>query len=348
MDLRAQSSEQVPFTEQVNPMSTELDGGLDPSSFLRTLRAADSQIFGGYKGESGILDLPCLTQIGKVAETCAGFIESSTKVCNGKLVFSGCGTSGRIAYLTARRYESILDQLHCTRETAVFDYTCAGGDSALLLSDELPEDDPQQGRAALVDAISKGAVQEAYLVGVTCGLSAPYVAGQVAAVLADDLQIEGRQCGAAVVGFNPVSMARDMPVDGLPGGHATIRDVFLHLDRVSALDLNDAMRAMLNPIIGPEPVTASSRMKGGSAALVILDAICLRTLSGTQLLSDAPNRFSDLKRLSSLDLDDIILEYSYTHARTYTKLGAAMPPIMLSSASSLSQVHAHRFVDLLI
>ena len=31
---------------------------------------------------------------------------------------------------------------------------------------------------------------------------------------------------------------------------------------------------LLNPVVGPEPLTASSRMKGGSATKVILDVVC--------------------------------------------------------------------------
>jgi hypothetical protein len=45
------------------------------------------------------------------------------------------------------------------------------------------------------------------------------------------------------------------------------------------------LHGMINPVIGPEPVTGSSRMKGGSATMVILDTLCLRALHHSALLS---------------------------------------------------------------
>jgi hypothetical protein len=66
-----------------------------------------------------------------------------------KILFSGCGTSGRIAFLTARRYNRLLrDVLRGgggEGEGGVFGYLIAGDDAAILLSDELPEDDPHHG-----------------------------------------------------------------------------------------------------------------------------------------------------------------------------------------------------------
>lgn len=44
-------------------------------------------------------------------------------------------------------------------------------------------------------------------VGITCGLSAAYVAGQVARSMADERHV------TALIGFNPVALARDSPVE---------------------------------------------------------------------------------------------------------------------------------------
>jgi N-acetylmuramic acid 6-phosphate (MurNAc-6-P) etherase len=99
---------------------------------------------------------------------------------------TGCGTSGRIAFMVARALNFVCQQRGC-REP--FRYKISGGDAALLLSDELPEDDPQQGAADLqsVEAEANGA--PVMLIGITCGLSAPYVAGQVKSISAISISL---------------------------------------------------------------------------------------------------------------------------------------------------------------
>ena len=54
----------------------------------------------------------------------------------GVIVMTGCGTSGRVAFLTARALNAVLLAAGLPR---VFRYLVSGGDHALLLSDELPE-----------------------------------------------------------------------------------------------------------------------------------------------------------------------------------------------------------------
>ena len=53
-------------------------------------------------------------------------------------------------------------------------YCVSGGDEALLVSKELPEDDPHLGAQDFHAAID--GFKESFLFGITCGLSAPYVA----------------------------------------------------------------------------------------------------------------------------------------------------------------------------
>ena len=60
-------------------------------------------------------------------------------------VFSGCGTSGRVAWLCARSYNRILCQFHPELQHC-FRYCISGGDQSLVISNELPEDDPHQVR----------------------------------------------------------------------------------------------------------------------------------------------------------------------------------------------------------
>ena len=117
---------QRPVTELNNELCGELDGAVDAASFLRMLQAADSQVFGGYKQYPSILS-PSMLDALSAAATTAGSVWLKP---SGTVIMAGCGTSGRVAWLTARRFASLLGvQLR---------YAMAGGDSALLLSDELP------------------------------------------------------------------------------------------------------------------------------------------------------------------------------------------------------------------
>jgi hypothetical protein len=60
-------------------------------------------------------------------------------------VFAGCGTSGRIAWLCAHSYNAIMRDI-CPELPPMFHYCISGGDEALVLSKELPEDDPVLGK----------------------------------------------------------------------------------------------------------------------------------------------------------------------------------------------------------
>ena len=123
-----------------------------------------------------MLDDTFVEELERTSIACANLI---TKSDDAKIIMTGCGTSGRIAFLTARRYNLLLKEVGVSND--YFGYACAGGDSALLLSDELPEDDPLAGVADLQKASNSST--HTMLVGVTCGISAPYVAGQVAHML---------------------------------------------------------------------------------------------------------------------------------------------------------------------
>jgi hypothetical protein len=136
-----------------------------------------------------------------------------------KILFSGCGTSGRIGFLAARHFNGLL----ADRGFApLFTYTVSGGDAAIVASDELPEDRPDLG----VDDFkqkTKGATHVLF-VGISCGLSAPYVAGQLA-YTHELLEREGGGEagnsaplieGSVAIGFNPASLARHSVVPAGP------------------------------------------------------------------------------------------------------------------------------------
>jgi predicted NBD/HSP70 family sugar kinase/N-acetylmuramic acid 6-phosphate (MurNAc-6-P) etherase/GNAT superfamily N-acetyltransferase len=284
--MAANPAMSVPVTELVHPLCETLDGAVSPSAFLRTLRAADSEIFAGYGGYAGLAAPAVRADLGRAARAVADALDADD--ASGVVVLTGCGTSGRLAFLTARRYRAATG--------GRVRYACAGGDSALLLSDEQPEDDPHQGRRDVAHAAA-GATT-VYLVGVSCGLSAPYVAGQIAAALPTAAPSVS---GVTVVGFNPVDLARNVPIphchpDGTPASFQACLQALLARGRT----LTDVV---LNPVVGPEPVAGSSRMKGGSATLVLLDVLLL---AATKTAAETPAA-----------VDAALAAYQQVHALTY-------------------------------
>ena len=102
-------------------------------------------------------------------------------------------------------------------------------------------------------------------VGITCGLSAPYVAGQIAHAL--DNPDNFNHIG--LIGHNPPDLARDDTIENWPRG--TFRSVLA--------DLAKSERAMImTPVLGGETITGSSRMKGGSGTLITLQTAFVAAL----------------------------------------------------------------------
>ena len=95
------------------------------------------------------------------------------------------------------------------------------------------------------------------VVGVSCGFSAAYVAEALERALDDG---EGLFCGARVdvtcVGFNHPSSARPDFHRVMTALHGSAR----------------GERVLINPILGPEAIAGSPRMKGGTATKLVLDA----------------------------------------------------------------------------
>ena len=254
----------LPPTEEVNDLSIELDS-LDAIGFVRALRAVDAQIFSGWRQHAGLLDDGPLAAAEQAVQSTVAALRH-----DGVVVLTGCGTSGRVAHLVARRFNRLLP-----KEPKAFDYLISGGDAALLLSDELPEDDPVAG-AAQLEAIGGGRTACVNM-GISCGLSAPYVAGQLdfAISTAASSRASPPRYAAVAIGFNPAALSRDAPVAGLSCG-GSFRDICTALTQPSEDPTRPSPHALVNPVVGPEAVAGSSRMKGGSATLVIADAIAYR------------------------------------------------------------------------
>jgi len=259
-----------------------------------------------------------------------------------RIVVSGSGTSGRIGFYAARKYNALLKRLG---QPELFGYTISGGDSAFLLSDELPEDDPQAGVQDLRTVC--GGDKPCLIIGITCGLSAPYCAGQVDFVL--DKIAEEERSGAAssgysaiLMGFNPAELARNVTIERWADrrtGSKTVRDVVLRVaDKMSATAPSAEQRAvLLNPIIGPELVCASSRMKGGSIALILLETIFTRAILevfGEEVGEQLPPTPAEATTAASAS--SIIQAYSACIDETYSAENkAVLAPLLDLACNSL-------------
>jgi hypothetical protein len=84
-----------------------------------------------------LYDTSIVDAIAATASSAAAIIRNTKAgTRRGVIVLSGCGTSGRMAFLTAKNFNRVLKSQGLP---PLFRYTVSGGDPALLLSDELPE-----------------------------------------------------------------------------------------------------------------------------------------------------------------------------------------------------------------
>ncbi|XP_024865829.1 glucokinase regulatory protein isoform X3 [Kryptolebias marmoratus] len=231
---RRQSADYEPFlpvSEKSNPLTRDMDRA-SPDSIVRMLQACDTQMF---RKETGATHQDPQDSL---------------------VVLSGCGTSGRLAFFITSGFNRALRQLN---RSEIYAYIIAGGDKALFSSQEAPEDDPKLGTLSLKQACE--GKRRVLFIGISCGLSAPFVAGQL------DFCLQNPEVYTPVlVGFNPTHQARDEPI---PGCSFTFRSV---AERMRALAKRRGA-FLLNPVVGPEAVSGSSRMKGGSATKILLEVV---------------------------------------------------------------------------
>lgn len=193
-----QQQDEPRITELPNEMSLNIDIA-SPTQIIRILRQCDSQIYGGWHEHGNIYDYTHVISV--IVVHCMYYLQQNFNNKNtnkvNKIVLTGCGTSGRLGYLTARLFNEYLESIN---EKACFDYCIAGGDKALLTSQELPEDDPIAGVKDLKEATNDAT--NVVLIGITCGLSAPYVGGQI------EYSMKQENWVSILLGFNPTRLAR--------------------------------------------------------------------------------------------------------------------------------------------
>lgn len=242
----------VPVTEAVNPTTENLDVA-SPIEIVSLLHKCDKEIFEGWNEYKSLYNEEVLATLDKIISISASIIENPA---SGLIVLSGCGTSGRIAFLTARTFNAKLLELS---RSPCFKYLIAGRDKALFTSQEAPEDDPVCG-VEMLKEVTDGKTKVLFL-GITCGLSAPYVGGQLQYCM-ENLDV----FTPVVLGFNPTHQARNNPIEKWK---STFLQVINKMEEMKSS--SDVF--ILNPVVGPEPITGSSRMKSGSATKVLLETI---------------------------------------------------------------------------
>ncbi|XP_078256267.1 glucokinase regulatory protein isoform X2 [Rhinoraja longicauda] len=244
----------LPITERSNPITHDIDLS-DSVQIVQLLKKCDEEIF--QKEEDSATNYKTLFSesiLMALRDTAKQVQEVLRDADDNLIVLSGCGTSGRLAFLLASSFNRLS-------KTKIYDYIIAGGDKALMTSQELPEDNPETG-IKMLKAITK-MKKKVLFIGISCGLSAPFVAGQL-----DFCMNNLDKFTPVLVGFNPINMARP---DKIEEWHLTFLQVAERLQ-----ELHNIQKAfIINPSVGPEGITGSSRMKGGSATKLLLETVFL-------------------------------------------------------------------------
>lgn len=244
----------LPVSEKSNPLTHDIDRA-STNSIVRMLQTCDAQMFQEETGSNyqRLVSEQVVETLMEVAKKVELILKDPR---DSLVVLSGCGTSGRLAFLITSAFSRALRELN---QKSVYSYIIAGGDRALISSQEAPEDDPKLGILRL-KKVCEGK-KRVLFIGISCGLSAPFVAGQL------DFCLQHPEVYTPVlVGFNPTHQARD---ESIPGCTFTFRSVARRMQ-----ELAKSQKAFLiNPAVGPEAISGSSRMKGGSATKIILEVV---------------------------------------------------------------------------
>ncbi|XP_033873455.3 glucokinase regulatory protein isoform X2 [Acipenser ruthenus] len=300
----------LPVTEKSNPITREIDKA-DPVQIVHLLKECDAEIFQeeddtlvNYKRLYSASVLQTMMDVTKKVEAILKDPEHSL------IILSGCGTSGRLAFLLATSFNKLLKGLH---KNPSYAYIIAGGDKAILTSQEASEDNPHLGVEALKRVCA--GKKKVLFIGISCGLSAPFIAGQLDFCL-NNLDV----FTPVLVGFNPVNMARNEIIEGW---HLTFRQVAEKMEEVQ-----ETRRAfILNPAVGPEGISGSSRMKGGSATKIILESLLLAAHKAT----------SNNKEVTAKNLLDWMKTYEKVHKITYSQ-GKMIAAMVKQAGTSLERM----------
>lgn len=159
------------------------------------------------------------------------------------VVFVGAGTSGRLCRLMAKVLNPIVE------DTITIIPIIAGGIKALVRAEPNTEDRAEEGCSDYTSYTKNIDRSHCFVIGISCGLSANYVRG---ALEEANTYSEGK---TAIIGFNPVELA--------------------------TVQLDNTIQ-ILNPIIGPEPIVGSVRMKGGTTTMILIYALIVAAMQNAK------------------------------------------------------------------
>ncbi len=254
----------APITETRNCLTENLDIA-DPVGIVRLLRQSDSQMFAGFDTWPGLLDEETLEAMALVSWRLSRLLKEEDSL----VLLSGAGTSGRFAHLLSTEFNRIL---RAERLPEVFKPLMAGGETALIQAQEAAEDSVALA-AKDWEAVTAEKSGTKMFIGITAGLSAPYVAAQT------ELCLQDESAYAVVLAFNPASLARPTPIEEWDKTVKNVLDASLESDRFT----------LLNPVVGPEGVTGSTRMKGGSMTKIVLETVFLVAVEIVQEEAKSPS-----------------------------------------------------------
>lgn len=271
-----------PLTELSNPLTSNIDAAESGHDILNLLAKTDREIFDGWKLESDLstnglkTDFYILNKLSHLSRLLATNLENKLKGIQGekfKLILSGCGTSGRLAYLSSQSLNEYIRKKYEYKGEDICDYIIAGDEYALVNSVESVEDKPKVGAEKLISKLDSKT--KCIFIGITCGLSAPFVAGQIDYCLNEmDGGKSSNIIACGVIGFNPVEMSRK--TNAINDKNETFLDLMI---RMMKCETKEPLKYfILNPLIGPEPITGSSRMKSGTTTKIMLDVIICNAL----------------------------------------------------------------------
>ncbi|EGG21677.1 hypothetical protein DFA_01563 [Cavenderia fasciculata] len=260
------------ITETANELTGDLDC-ISSLEMLRLFRSTDAQIFSGYKSFIGMNDSQFIESMASMIKSIRSIVNSDDNESKRMVdfVMSGAGTSGRLAFFVARTFNRYIEQHMSDKKQAVrFNYLIAGGDRSLTVGIEGAEDDTVAAIKDIQSVLDNRKNTTLVYIGITCGFSAPYVAAQIDYLLNT---VKGNHI-VSLMGFNPLDRARKIKIEQWD---RSFNDVALNLYQ-RALE-TPSQFFFINPVIGPEPLTGSTRMKSGSATKILLEVLFALSLN---------------------------------------------------------------------
>jgi len=306
------------ITELSNSLTTNIDLA-SPEGIVKIFRQIDAQMFNGWDTYDSLSDEEILKKIRKAVDAAAEILSNKGKKA---IILSGAGTSGRLSMFLARNFNRIAQKYGAD---PCFKYMIAGGDLALIRAQEGAEDDPLTAQKELKEVV--GDAEKILYIGVTCGFSAAYVAGQL------DYTSDRENYYSVLLGFNPPELARKLIIE--------------HWDKTFfdiVQKIKDHPRCvLLNPVVGPEAITGSTRMKGGSATKLLIEVVFTAALIKAgfipkhDLVPKFEPYFNDLDAL----IFNMVREYENTRVDTYKNLDDIARLVNLGGLSLKAEKHIY-------